>query len=113
MKDLITSIGAIMILMVFVMQFCMNQVIASRILLADAVIKEMENVETISISKMEEFKDQLSRCFDCASSEVIMKKNDSKFMVQIPIKKVVACGEFLGISEEENRSTYIREIVLE
>ena len=51
MKDLITTIGAIMILMVFVMQFCSNQVLATRILVADYIIDDYEsiNVEEIKV----------------------------------------------------------------
>ena len=104
MKDLITAIGSIMILMVFVMQFCSNQVLASRILMADAIIDH--------ISEAGQYKDKLAECFDCNPSDVIVEKNSDKLILKIPINNVVAAGEFLGISDEANKSIYMREIPL-
>ena len=104
MKDLITAIGSIMILMVFVMQFCSNQVLASRILMADAIID--------NISEAEQCKSKLAECFDCNPSDIIMEKNNDKMILKMPINNVVAAGEFLGISDEANRSIYTREISL-
>jgi hypothetical protein len=104
MKDLITAIGAVMILMVFVMQFCANQVLASRILMADAIID--------NIFEAGQYKDKLAECFDCNPNDVIMEKNNDKLIVKMPINNVVAAGKFLGISDEANRSMYTREILL-
>lgn len=104
MKDLITAIGSIMILMVFVMQFCANQVLASRILMADAIIDD--------ISEQGQYKDKLAECFDCDPNDIIMEKNNDKLIIKMPINNVVAAGEFLGISKDANRSIYTREITL-
>lgn len=119
MKDLITSIGAIMILMVFVMQFCSNQVITSRILLADMVIdniqQEVEQAKenVFSNNRLEEYKKDLASCFDCSSSEVSISKDENRIIFRMPIKNVVACGELLGISSDVNISTYTREVLVE
>ena len=104
MKDLITAIGSIMILMVFVMQFCANQVLASRILMADAIIDD--------ISEQGQYKDKLAECFDCNTNDIIMEKNNDKLIIKIPINNVIAAGEFLGISKDANRSIYTRGITV-
>lgn len=117
MKDLITTISSIMILSVFVMQFCSNQVLATKILMADAVIDNIkieageDNMEATGSSGFEKQKIQLASCFDCSPSDVLITENQDKVAFTIPIKNVIACGEFLGIDEESNRCTYTREVL--
>lgn len=114
MKDLITTIGAMIILMVFMMQFCLNQIIASRVLIADKIVDEIGKckVDEMSLSRIEDYKVRLSNYFKCDSSEVIIHVDDDSADLQIPIKEVIACGDFLGISDVQNKATYKREILL-
>lgn len=112
MKDLITTIGAIMILMVFVMQFCSNQVLATRILVADYIIDDYESINVEDSSSFETKRKELAECFACQPNEIVFHKNEDKITIEMPIKNVIACGDFLGISEVENKSIYTREILL-
>lgn len=119
MKDLITSIGAIMILMIFVMQFCANQVLQTKVLYADSVVDKM-NRDCLESGKvafeqagMETYKKELSSCFDCQPSDIKITRNSGKITLTVPMKEVIVCGEFLGIPKDENVSTYKREIRLE
>ena len=112
MKDLITTIGAIMILMVFVMQFCSNQVLATRILVADYIIDDYESINIEDSNSVETKKKELAECFACQPNEIVFRKNEDKITIEMPIKNVIACGDFLGISEAENKSIYTREILL-
>jgi hypothetical protein len=41
----------------------------------------------------------------------LITENQDKVAFTIPIKNVIACGEFLGIDEESNRCTYTREVL--
>ena len=50
MKDLITTVAAITILMVFVMQFSANQVIMGRILAADKIIDKYWKARDIQMN---------------------------------------------------------------
>ena len=117
MKDLITTISSIMIISVFVMQFCSNQVLATKILMADAVRDNIkieageDNMDATGSSGFEKQKIQLASCFDCLPSDVFIIKNQDKIIFTAPMKNVVAGGEFLGIDEELNRCTYTREVL--
>lgn len=109
MKDLITTIGSIMILMVFVMQFCSNQVIASKILALNSLVDTFQgNFETEK--SIEDFKSKSAECVGCEKNEISLVKKDEKCTVKVPIKNVIACGKFLGISEKDNISIYTREV---
>ena len=118
MKDLITTISSIMILSVFVMQFCSNQVLQAKILMADAVIDNIkiesgeDNMEATGSSGFEKQKIQLASCFDCSPSDVLVIENQDKIIFAAPIENIIACGEFLGIDEEVNRCTYSREVLV-
>ena len=119
MKDLITTISSIMILTVFVMQFCSNQVLSTKILLADTVIDKVQrevslnNDEPANSDDFEEVKMHLASCFDCTTSDVVIIKNQEKIRFDVPIKNVVPCSEFLGIDQEHNCCTYTREVLVE
>lgn len=111
MKDLITTIGSICILMIFVLQFSTNQVITSRILLADKVVDGY--VETLELQgssdeiQKRELSQKLSTILKCEESEILIKESDGQYEVRGAIKNIVASGKLLGISEEENTAQYL------
>lgn len=109
MKDLITTVGSVMILMVFVMQFCSNQIIASKILALDSLIDSFGG-DFETEKSIEDFKSKSAECVGCEKNEISVVKKNGKYTVTAPIKNVIACSKFLGISEEENISTYTREV---
>jgi hypothetical protein len=110
MKDLITTIASISILMVFVLQFATNQVLASKILAVDSAvdsykvsIKDNDNEEARQL-----LIDRISAILNCSKEEVSLRNLDGRYEVTAPIRKVIACGNFLGISDEENKAKYSR-----
>ena len=109
MKDLITTIGSILILSVFLMQFCSNQVLASKFLIADSIIDKIESLEDKEIDIK---KSQIADCFECDMGDIKVTKKENKLVVEAPIYDVVACGKFLGITRAENKCVYTREIAL-
>ena len=114
MKDLITSIASVMILMVFVMQFCSNQVLASKILMLDEFIDNIIIVDDEGYDEIafEKAKVEIGKIFGCKPEAVFIDEQTNKVVVKVPIKNVIACGDFLGIKETENTSVYKREVYL-
>lgn len=110
MKDLITTVAAITILMVFVMQFSANQVIMGRILAADKAVDKYVSILESQGYTDEQQKDhlmmKLSETMNCRKSEVIIREEGGEYRISAPLKNIVACSRFLGISEGENRATY-------
>ena len=108
MKDLITTVAAITILMVFVMQFSANQVIMGRILAADKIIDKyvLESQGYTDEQQKDHLTMKLSETMNCRKSEVIIREEGGEYRVSAPLKNIVACSRFLGISEGENRAVY-------
>lgn len=107
MKDLITTMAAIMILMVFVMQFANNQIILSKITAADNVSENFQkNSDTFSVEDKETLKRKISESLCCRVTDVKLNESEEKISLEAPIGKAIVCGDFLGISEEDNRAVY-------
>ena len=108
MKDLITTIGSITILMVFVMQFCFNQVTITRFLVGDKILDNYEKQTGVESEPLnwDECKKQLANCFSVEESDIEVKEKYDQMIVKIPIRNVIACGDFLGISKERNQAVY-------
>ena len=112
MKDLITTIASIMILMVFVMLFCANHLVISKVLMADALVDKLENdISALDDEKKKEkYIVAFAKCFNCTANEVLLTEDKEGVLIQMPLKNIIACGEFLGITEEENQSIFKRRI---
>lgn len=108
MKDLITAIGSVIILMIFCMQFCSNQVIAMRVFAANSILQNQkievggsqENEQAIDIKK------SIAKCLGCKEEEVSISPQNEQLLVEAPVKNVIACSALLGISPTENKFTY-------
>lgn len=108
MKDLITTMAAIMILMVFVLQFANNQIICSRIAMADKVIGNFR-----SSSEIENLRLKLADCFDCEPSQVTLEEEEETININLPIEGAIACGDFLGIEGGDNVVLYKNKVLKE
>lgn len=110
MKDLITTIAAITILMVFVMQFSANHVLTGRILASDRIADKYETILKTQgyadESQKNEILDKLSAALGCDRNQVIINEGGGEYSIKAPIDNIVACGSLLGISEEENKAAY-------
>lgn len=116
MKDLITSIGSIIILMVFVLQFAANQTMISRFAFADFILKYYADKEEYESSPelFEALKADVSTVFHCRKDDVsVEKETDGIYYVSVPVNDVIACGDLLGISEEDNKTVYRRAVKVE
>ncbi len=111
MKDLITTIAAITILMVFIMQFSSNLNIMNRVVAADHLTKNyyysLLNNDSLDEEKRKSFSNKLAKVLGCDQSEITVEEEANYIRVTAPIENVVACAEFLGISDEENTALYM------
>lgn len=112
MKDLITSIGSVMILLIFVMQFAANQVTVTKFALADHVLNNYENNEDTDKTRLTaKIKRDLASIFGCADEDVKVNFDENGICgVSAPVRGVIACGEMLGMSDEENKAVYQKHI---
>lgn len=122
MKNLITTMASMLILMIFLLQFINNQVLHYNIMNMDRTVncyKEIVKQEGyLSNLRTEELKSYISKYAGCDKSEILIsKKEDIKtrgnvinFTVKVPIKNLIAANELLGIGDEENTGIYSYDI---
>jgi len=113
MKDLITTMAAVTILMIFVMQFASNQIVCSRVALADKTIENFQITkadESKQGAAVEELRLRLAECLGCNVSNVVLQDEEDKLCIRVPLKGIIACGDFLGIDDEENMVVYRNEV---
>ena len=118
MKDLITTVAAITILMVFVMQFSANQVIMGRILSADKAVDKYVSILESQGYTDEQQKDhlmmKLSETMNCRKSEVIIREEGGEYRISAPLKNIVACSKFWEYRKERTeRPIRWEEIICE
>lgn len=126
MKDLITTVASILILMMFLMQFAANQTTYTRIMGAEHGIKEFRLISqaqgTIREEDVSELKENLAHILNCSSSEITVKvSKDSEnpadgeengeeggrtimadYSVIMPIYGIVGPAGILGLSQGDN-----------
>lgn len=111
MKDLITTIAAIAIMLVFVLQFSMNQVIISRTLASDRAVDNyrlrLSEKGGFDDAERLELIENIAHILGCNQSEVIVEEGEDSYEVRAPIKNVIACADFLGIAQDENKVDYV------
>lgn len=116
LKDLITSIGSITILMIFILQFASNQALVSKFAFSDVIVEKYadglgaENSE----EAQRELKRNLTSVLVCSNAEVRLEAGaDGTYTVSAPVRDVIACGKLLGISDEDNKVIYKKTIKAE
>ncbi len=132
MKDFITTIAAIMLLMIFLLQFVTNQAVFTSLAGAEFAVKEFrltaEKKKSISDLQLRELREKTAERLGCSVGEVSVSINERsadifgageatdtkdvsyyEYRVQMPICGLIAAADFLGISESENRITYTSE----
>ncbi len=106
MKDLITCMGSLMILMVFVMQFASNQVMITKFAASDYIVEEYEKNIYEGIENQDDLKKRLSSIFECDEEEIYINKGEKYYNVSAPVRGIIACGSLLGIPDDENMAVY-------
>jgi hypothetical protein len=119
MKDLITSMASIAILLAFVLQFTQSQVTYNHMVSVDQAVNAFKEVVKQEGCVTEENKDKLRsnicRYTGCSSGEVRITGSSRPadrgemihYRVAVPVKGVIGAAGFWGISQAENRFTYV------
>lgn len=118
MKNLITSMACIMILLVFVLQFAQNQIMHNRISAVDQTVNSFKEVvkQEGCISKENEImlKKELADILDCGDDAIqveggrnpVFRGKLIRYRVLVPVENIISVPLFWGISEEDNRFDY-------
>ena len=108
MKDFITTIGSIIILMMFLMQFAANQTTYTRIMGAEHSIKEFrvlaEEKGSIKSEEIIKLKEKISKIMHCSISEISVKVAESSgdYSVTMPVYGIIGPAGIMGMSEKDN-----------
>lgn len=116
LKDLITSIGSITILMIFILQFASNQALVSKFAFSDVIVEKYADGLAAENSEeaQRELKRNLTSVLGCSNAEVRLETGaDGTYTVSAPVRDIIACGKLLGISDEDNKVIYKKTIKAE
>ena len=108
MKDFITAIASLLILMMFLLQFTANQTTYTKIMGAEHSIKEFrllsEEKGSINGEDILRLKDNISRILCCSPSEISVKVTETggEYIVDMPVYGIIGPAEMIGLSPEEN-----------
>lgn len=118
MKNLITSMACIMILLAFVLQFTQNQVLHNRITAVDQaannfkeVVKQQGRIEEENEKRL---KKEIAQILSCSADEVkitgdrkaVFRGEIIHYRVEVPIKNIIHQAGFWGLKKEENLMLY-------
>ena len=112
MKDLITTIGSLIILMMFLMQFTANQTTYTRIIGAEHSIKEFrvlsEEQGSIKDEEIINLKEKISKILCCPASEISVKvaEDSGDYSVTMPVYGIIGPARIMGLSDNENMKSH-------
>ena len=112
MKDLITTIGSLIILMMFLMQFTANQTTYTRIMGAEHSIKEFrvlsEEQGSIKDEEIIKQKEKISKILCCPASEISVKvaEDSGDYSVTMPVYGIIGPARIMGLSDNENMKSH-------
>ena len=115
MKDLITSIASLMLLMVFVLQFANNQAIYTEIVGVASSVREFrdaaEEEGEITYEDVSVLKQRAAYLLGCSPDEIGFSSEETEagnaeYDLAVPLKGIVASAGLLGISDSENEAEY-------
>lgn len=107
MKDMMTTIASILVLMIFLMQFTVNQTTYTRMMGAEYAVRSFrqtaESTQEINDSAVQDLKLKLAAALRCGAQEVTTEvSDDGTYRVSAPVRGVIGAASALGIRPEEN-----------
>lgn len=117
MKDMITTVASLLILMMFILQFSANQVTHTRIFQADMAVESFRDVLKeeggLSPVNKREIRNTLSEICGCSSEEILVECSQEadapvpqgmliQYRIDFPLKNLIAMGGALQIPPEDN-----------
>ncbi|MBQ1228993.1 MAG: hypothetical protein IIX87_03880 [Firmicutes bacterium] len=130
MKDFITTIASVLILMMFVMQFAANQAAYTRIMSAEYAVRELrlisENQGMISSESIAELRKSLADILECGQEEICILPSGADYdapnegnqplsvnlEVKMPVYGVIGPARALGIGPEQNVREHVSRSII-
>lgn len=122
MKDFITSIASLMLLMIFVMQFAANQAVYTKLVETESCVSlfrdSAEERGEIASEDISTLRQNAAAFLDCAPTEIgvdtqNLESGNTGYDISVPLKNVIGAAKFLGISSAENEAKYhFRGVIL-
>lgn len=122
MKDLITSIGSILVLMMFLLQFAANQASYTKMMGTEHTLKEFSLLSagkgSIKDEDIHVLKNNLSEILSCSPSEISVKVTEyslneedtekcwADYSVTVPVYGVIGPAGLMGLTDSENVKKY-------
>ncbi len=119
MKDFITSIASIILLMIFVMQFATNQAVYTKLVQTESCVSlfrdSAQQQGEILPADIQNLKKRAAPILDCTPEEIRIDAGESKagesgynisYDISVPLKNIIGAAKLLGISQEENEAEY-------
>lgn len=115
MKDFITSIASLMLLMIFVLQFAANQAVYTKLVETESCVSlfrdSAEERGEIASEDISALKQKAASFLDCTPEEIGVKtrsleSGNAGYDISVPLKNVIGAAKFLGISSAENEAKY-------
>jgi len=121
MKDLITAIASMLIIMLFVMQFTANQITYTKVMAAEYNIREFkilsESEGVIGDGALPGLRNNLAQIMECSPGEIGMRvekgENKCTYEITMPVKGIIGPAHMLGISPEDNRRLHVSRGIIE
>lgn len=121
MKDLITAIASVLIMMIFVSQFVANLTVHNRLIQADRAIEvfrdKMKEEGYMSKENQQRLETMLKDICDCDNGEIAVQGMETPaergellyYHIVFPVKGMIGADILLGIDEEENQTDFCEE----
>ena len=109
MKDMMTTIASVLVLMMFLLQFTANQTSYTRVMGAEYAVRSFrqtaESAQEISEDAVQDLKTKIAAALRCSAREVTTEPR----AVSAPVRGVIGPAAALGIREEDNFFMYQAE----
>jgi len=114
MKDMMTTIASVLVLMMFLLQFTANQTSYTRVMGAEYAVRSFrqtaESAQEISEDAVQDLKTKIAVALRCSAREVMTEtRADGVYKVSAPVRGVIGPAAALGIREEDNFFMYQAE----
>ena len=110
MKDMMTTIASVLVLMMFLLQFTANQTSYTRVMGAEYAVRSFrqtaESAQEISEDAVQDLKTKIAAALRCSARET---RADGVYKVSAPVRGVIGPAAALGIREEDNFFMYQAE----
>lgn len=118
MKNLMTSVACVTLLLAFSVQFTQGQVLYGKLIAADQAVntfcQQVKAEGYISVSNAYSLKKILSQVFSCKAEDVFItgdrepvpKGEEISYEVSVKVQPVIALAKFWNIQEDDNSFVY-------